>query len=111
MPSKKAEINVVLSLNAKADKFHWQRFTVEFKGAVCSYIAGETCCISRWNGERRLSNGPFNQPLRSVVVVLKNLLGLGGAIELLFCHITKELNILKIKEISRIPHSYGEVKP
>jgi hypothetical protein len=49
MPSEQANINAVLSLNAQADKFHWQWYTVEFQGVVRSYIAGKAGRIPRWD--------------------------------------------------------------
>lgn len=111
MPSEQAEINAVLRLNAQVDKFHWQRYAAKLQDGVCSYIARKASRIPRQNGERRLSDGPLDQSLRFVVVVVEKFFGLAGALELLFCHVTEELNVLKIEEITGIPYRYGQVKP
>ncbi len=111
MPSEQPKINAVLSLNAQADKYHWQWCTPECQSVVCGYIAREAGRVSRRNGKGWLSDGPFNQSHFFVVVPPKNLLRLIRAVELLFCHVAEKLNVLKIKEISGIPHRYGEVKP
>ena len=122
MPSEQADANAVLSLNAQANKFHWHWFaeyqsarcwvtSVQVKVAVRSDITGKANRIPRWNRERWLFDGPLNQPLYSVVIVAKNFLAIASGVELLFCHVAEELNVLKIKETTGIPYRYGEVKP
>jgi len=122
MPSEQADANAVLSLNAQANKFHWHWFAkyqracccvtaVQVHVAVRSYIARKTNRIPRRNRERWLSDGPLNQPLHFVVIVVKEFLVLTVAVESLFCHVAEELNILKTKEITGISYRYGKVKP
>ena len=111
MQPEQPEINTVLSLDTQANKSEWKWCAVELHAGIFGYVAWKACCIARWQGEWRLSDGPLNQPFRSVVVVAQGLLGLTSTVELLFSHVAGELNVLKIKEFTGIPYRYGEIKP
>lgn len=109
VPSEQAEINAVLSLDAQVDKPHWQWFAVEVKGGVCGYIARETGRVSWCKDKRWLPDWPFDQSRDSVVIIRKSCIP--TTLKLLLCHIAKELNVLKIKKLSRISYGYGKVTP
>jgi hypothetical protein len=110
-PLEQTEIDVVFGLDAQVDKSHWEWHVIELQDGVCSYIARKAGRVPRGNSKRRLPNGPLYQSFYPVVVVVEELLALPVALELLFCHIAKKLNILKIKDIAGISYRYGEVKP
>lgn len=110
MPSKKAEVNSVVSLYCEPNKSHRQRHLVERYRRVGGCIARKASSISGCNRQRRLENRPLHQPYKPIGFVIGEVLpALGASLELLLRHVAEELYVLQIEEPSRISYRYGKV--